>query len=236
MRGLVLSLFPGLGIWEIPFAEAGWCVVRGPDLLLGHDIRNFHGIAGHFDGIIGGIPCQSFSKANALCGGAANTRYQGIDITPEFSRIVQECRPNWWLTENVADAPLPQGARWNAILDALHFGSLQTRRRRFCSNLTLMPIPTASMEEHWPTVTASEHKVSSGSSAASMRARAGRKIGRRMTLQELNAAFGLDESFSVPALKVEYHYHMLGNAVPLPMARALCNSVIKALWDTVDII
>src|SRR2546430_12673163 len=37
------------------------CVVRGPDLLWGGDIRRFHPPAGKFDGVIGGPPCQLFS-------------------------------------------------------------------------------------------------------------------------------------------------------------------------------
>ena len=39
---LVLSLFPGIGLLDMAFEEAGFTVVRGPDLLRGGDIRRFH--------------------------------------------------------------------------------------------------------------------------------------------------------------------------------------------------
>jgi DNA (cytosine-5)-methyltransferase 1 len=32
MSGLVLSLFPGIGLLDMAFEEEGFCVVRGPDL------------------------------------------------------------------------------------------------------------------------------------------------------------------------------------------------------------
>lgn len=40
--GLVLSLFPGIGMLDRGFEEEGYCVVRGPDVLWGGDIRSFH--------------------------------------------------------------------------------------------------------------------------------------------------------------------------------------------------
>ncbi len=39
---LVLSLFPGIGLLDRAFEEEGFCVVRGPDLLWGGEIRRFH--------------------------------------------------------------------------------------------------------------------------------------------------------------------------------------------------
>lgn len=59
---LVLSLFPGIGLIDRAFEEQGFVVVRGPDVLWGGDIRNFHPPAGKFDGVIGGPPCQTFSS------------------------------------------------------------------------------------------------------------------------------------------------------------------------------
>lgn len=61
--GLVLSLFPGAGLLDFGFTKAGFCVVRGPDILLGSDIRMLTLDEGRFDGIIAGPPCQDFSRA-----------------------------------------------------------------------------------------------------------------------------------------------------------------------------
>ncbi len=56
MNDLVLSLFPGLGLLDMAFEQAGFCVVRGPDVLWGGDVRRFHPPAGRFEGVIGGRP------------------------------------------------------------------------------------------------------------------------------------------------------------------------------------
>ena len=101
MSDLVLSLFPGIGLLDRAFEEEGFCIVRGPDLLWGGDVKSFHPPAGKFSGIIGGPPCQ------------AHTRYAGInrklgnniaeDLVPEYVRCVEEAQPSWWLIENVPD-------------------------------------------------------------------------------------------------------------------------------------
>ena len=44
-------LFPGIGLLDMAFEKEGFCVVRGPDLLWGGDIRSFHPPAGKFDGV-----------------------------------------------------------------------------------------------------------------------------------------------------------------------------------------
>jgi hypothetical protein len=78
--GLVLSCFPGIGLLDRAFEEEGFCVVRGPDLLWGGDIRTFHPPAGRFDGVIGGPPCQLFSSFRHL---NPNVGRHG-NLIPEF--------------------------------------------------------------------------------------------------------------------------------------------------------
>jgi hypothetical protein len=51
---LVLSIFPGIDGLGRAFEELGYCVVRGPDVLWGGDVRRFHPPAGVFAGVIGG--------------------------------------------------------------------------------------------------------------------------------------------------------------------------------------
>lgn len=103
-RPLVLSLFPGIGLLDRAFEEAGFCVVRGPDVLWGGDVRRFHPPSGRFDGVIGGPPCQAFSRfrhINPLAG------QKHGNLIPEYERIVAQSGPAWFVMENVADAPLP---------------------------------------------------------------------------------------------------------------------------------
>lgn len=228
---LVLSIFPGLGIWERAFVELGWCVVRGPEKLLGGDIKDFTAMAGKFDGVIGGIPCQAFSKARNVGDPSKMTERFG-DLTPEFDRIIQEAAPAWWLSENVPEAPVPANAVFAEVLNSADFGATQSRRRRFCSNLLLMPKPIERYRDLWPTVTATEHKIAKTKSTGSVRARAGRKVGRRMTLPEINESFGMPPDWQTPCLTTAYQYHMRGNAVPLPMARALAIAIQEALERT----
>src|SRR5262245_17355621 len=101
---LVLSLFPGIGLLDMAFEEEGFCVVRGPDLLWGGDVRRFHPPAGKFDGVIGGPPCQAFSilrNLNPRCGEKHG------NMIPEYERVVAESAPAWFVMENVKAAPRP---------------------------------------------------------------------------------------------------------------------------------
>jgi len=74
----VLSLFSGIGLLDQAFEESGFMVVRGPDLLWGDDIRDFHPQPGHFGGIIGGPPCQAFSRLRYLA------EYNGYQLSPNL--------------------------------------------------------------------------------------------------------------------------------------------------------
>ena len=216
---LVLSLFPGADLLGLAFEQAGFVVVRGPDVMLGQDIRDWHSLPGRFDGVIGGPPCKMFSR---VCKG--NTPTQG-NLIPEFERVVAESQPGWWVMENVPGAPVPDAARWSAVLDAWMFGAGQHRRRRFSSNLVLDPIPLPPDQrcpDPLPCVTGNEHKGYD-------RRKAGRKLGRRMTLSEVNEAMGLPADFSTPCLKVEFAYQVRGNGVPMQMGRAVAEAVRQVL-------
>lgn len=219
--GLVLSLFPGADLFGMAFEKEGFCVVHAPDILMGGDVKNFHAIAGKFDGVIGGPPCQLFSRASRLAGTGA------VNLIPEFERIVREAQPEWFLMENVPDAPPAAGSKWNAVLDAANYGNLSRRKRRFSSNLLLMPVPEARHEFVLPTITASEHKCSM--SNGHRKACAGAKLGRRLTMEEMNEGMGLPRDFSTPALTVAMGYRVRGNGVPIPMGLALARAVKNCL-------
>lgn len=121
---LVLELFPGAGLFGKAFESLGACVVRGQDVLWGGDIRNFTGLANRFDGIIGGPPCQVFSRA-------ALTGTKAINLIPEFVRVVEECNPRWAIMENVREAHR-EAPNWNHVfLRDFDCGGLTHRRRGF---------------------------------------------------------------------------------------------------------
>jgi DNA (cytosine-5)-methyltransferase 1 len=120
---LILSIFPGIDLLGMAFEQEGFCVVRGPDVLWGGDIRRFHPPAGVFDGVIGGPPCQAFSRL------AIMVRHNGYEtrfgnLIPEFERCVAEAAPGWFLMENVPAAPRPSVngyAVWQATWNNRHF-------------------------------------------------------------------------------------------------------------------
>jgi len=120
------------------FEEEGFCVVRGPDLLWGGDIKRFHPPAGVFGGVIGGPPCQAFSRLQAL---VAHNRKKhpgkykrAENLIPEFERCIREAQPIWFLMENVIAAPLPEVGGYNVqeqLLNNRWVGGVQNRKRRF---------------------------------------------------------------------------------------------------------
>ncbi len=127
---LVLSLFPGIGLLDMAFELEGFCVVRGPDLLWGGDIRAFHPPEGAFAGIIGGPPCQMFSRLRHL---NPNAGAKHGNLIPEFERVVREAQPEWFIMENVEDAPIPDliGYRVHAqMLRDVWVGGVTSRMRR----------------------------------------------------------------------------------------------------------
>ena len=121
---LVLELFPGAGLFGKAFEQLGATVVRAPDILWGGDVRNFKGIAGKFDGVIGGPPCQFASRA-AISGTKA------INLIPEYLRIVEECQPGWAVMENVRESRA-YAPNWDYVfLRDWDCGGLTHRRRGF---------------------------------------------------------------------------------------------------------
>lgn len=97
---LVLSIFSGIDLLGKAFHEAGFCVVKAGDLYLdGSDIRGFHAPKNKFDGIIGGSPCQDFSKLNR------NKKSYGFEMLKQYQRVVGEASPDWYLFENVVGVP-----------------------------------------------------------------------------------------------------------------------------------
>ena len=106
MSELVLSLFPGVGLLDRAFAIAGFCVVQAQDKITGGDVRDFRGVEFAFEGIVAGPPCQGFSWANSKRKKADHHSVQhSREMLQHTCRIIVECRPEWFLIENVPLVP-----------------------------------------------------------------------------------------------------------------------------------
>lgn len=226
---LVLSLFPGIGLLDRAFELEGFCVVRGPDLLWGGDVRTFHPPAGRFDGVIGGPPCQKF-------GGLANFSYRWKhapeDLVPDYARIASAVQPRWFLMENVPNAPLPRVDGYelaDVVLDNRWFGEEQARRRRFtfgthdgrCLRRHLGGFAALENFGFAPTVTSAH-----GGGRPRMKGRI-----QRVTVEDALRLqgcapdfFGRRSPFSAAAQK-----KMVVEGVPLPMGRAVAKAVRQAM-------
>lgn len=154
----VLSLFSGIGGFDLGFQRAGMEVVgmceidkhaqkilqrRFPDATLHTDVRKVRYERRSIDLICGGFPCQDLSVAG---------KRRGLDgdrsgLWFEFARIIDEAEPAWVVIENVPGLFSSNGGRdfavivdWLAqrgygvgwrVLDAQGFGLAQRRKRVF---------------------------------------------------------------------------------------------------------
>lgn len=252
---LVLSLFPGIGLLDRAFEDEGFCVARGPDLLWGGDVHRFHPTPGRFDGVIGGPPCQRFSRLAHL---VEHNGYElAPDLIPEFARVVREAEPSWFLMENVPAAPLPDIALYamrSTLVNNRWFGGDQNRVRRFTFGVRTLgqfkgPLWCDAFEaalrgqdvllesaEYTPAICASGSTwvpVRIGGSGKPTRkgGGSGRIYGDKSTsfLKQAIRAQGLPEGFELPEFTVRGAIKAVGNGVPLPMGRAMARAVKAAV-------
>jgi DNA (cytosine-5)-methyltransferase 1 len=244
---LVLSLFPGIGLLDMAFELEGFCVVRGPDVLWGGDVHRFHPPAGVFDGVIGGPPCQAFSRLANLV--RANGYTVAENLIPEYERVVSEALPAWFLMENVEGAPVPQVRHfWPArtlVLNNRWCGAEQNRRRRFSfgmrSDAPVVGLDVSPDLVLLESIDSAPAVMANGGSrtvpvllggSGKVKASKARDIGyvsrRYLTeavrLQGLPDGF-LDDAPFTQAGKVK----VIGNGVPLPMGRVIARAVRRAM-------
>lgn len=252
MNGLVLSLFPGIGLLDMAFEEAGFCVVRGPDLLWGGDVKRFHPPAGRFDGVIGGPPCKRWSPLANVVRAVHGEDSVAPDLIPEFERVIEESRPTWFLMENVERAPRPKVAGYavrDEVVNNRWCGGEQNRIRRFSFGTPdgrRLPIETHALEPvgFVPAVTTNSggrRKVIAFDENGRIRGKQGLADDHRLQwrqLPEMAADQGVPPSF-VAALQEHGAFTTkalrtgIGNGVPLPMGRAVAAAVLKALSSDV---
>ena len=231
------------------FEEQGFCVVRGPDVLWGGDIKTFSPPAGRFDGVIGGPPCQAFSRLRHI---VEQNGYQlAENLIPEFERCVAEAAPAWFVMENVPDAPEPIVAGYavtSVTVNNRWFGGEQNRKRRFAFGargnvapdpwryIELDPLEPAQWE---PAVMAS----SGGSRRNPVALNAGGKPKRLRVGESSDQAKArpLSDSLRLQGLPIDFldnapftaggKQRVVGNGVPLPMGRAIARAVASLTRD-----
>lgn len=240
--GLVLSIFPGIDLLGMAFEQEDYCVVKGPDVIFGGDIRSFHPPPGVFEGVIGGPPCQGHSSCAEIL------RHKGRkpsfpDMTPEYVRVVREAAPDWFLYENVRRAPKPEDLAQDGyslqpfLLNNRHVdagdgvGPVQNRVRLIVfgdrAARTIKPALAAldNPRKEWA-VLASELKAGARDRfkySDGIKRVAG--TFRNRNLEQICELQGLPKTFNPPGWTKDGKGHAVGNGVPLFMGRALARAI-----------
>ncbi len=233
MKNLILSVFPGIDILGRAFEEVGYCVVRGPDPLWGGDIRNFHPPAGVFEGVIGGPPCQEFSRLRFI---NKDTPPKWGNLIPEFERVVREARPDWFLMENIKRAPLPSVPGYKVdgtLLDNRWLGHVQSRQHRFSfgtHNGTKLVYEVALFDNpEWAGRVCAAGSVKPGAPKDRQTRLKYHGWKTAAALRQSLVLQGLPEDFLDEApFTLKGKHGVIGNAVALPMARTLAKAIKTA--------
>lgn len=212
-NNLVLDVPPGIGLLGMAFEAEGYCVVNGPDLLWGKDMRGWHPVKGVFEGVIGGPPCVGESNLSHLNG------TPGYSLAGEFMRIVEEAAPDWWLMEAVKEHPAPYVLK----LSPRWIGEKQSRERYFHSNLNLATFVEVSLFENL------EYKYAVMAGHGPWEVQSGR-VSYKYTWPEMLELQGVPETFLAESpFTMQAKRKMIGNGVPLSMGRAVAKAVRRAV-------
>lgn len=233
MKGLVLSIFPGIDILGRSFEEEGYCVVRGPDRLWGGDIKLFHPPSGVFEGIIGGPPCQQFSALRFVNKGKP---IKWGNLIPEFERVVMEAQPDWFLMENIKTAPLPSVPGYQidpSLLNNRWLGHVQNREHRFSFGSR-----DGKKLEYDVAIFENPEWAARVCASGSQKPGAPRQEANKLRYHGWKTAAGLRQSLRLQGLPEDLldeapftlkgKHGVIGNAVSLPMAKALAKAVRRA--------
>lgn len=218
---LVISLFPGADLLSKPFEADDRCIVRGPDLLTGGNIVDFHLPANTFAGMIGGPPCLAYSRATFLANLPHDTH---VDYIPDFVRLWFETGKPWVVMENVPEAEkclaIPQ--EWNkVILRDWDCGGKTIRRRAFWTWPFAVPTlpPRDGEDDAFGLVVASGHRASA---YGTMGMATGTFLPGTSDIDEVGLVQGfpeLGEYYMKLGLSKKFAWRLLGNGVPLAMGK-----------------
>jgi DNA (cytosine-5)-methyltransferase 1 len=241
-------MFPGIGMLDAAFEEKGFCVVRGPDVLWGGDIRRFNPPAGRFDGMIGGPPCQAFSRL------AHMVRHNGYEpkfgnLIPEFERCVREAEPQWFVMENVPDAPVPEVDGYGVhsfFLNNRQLGEKQNRVRRWSfgwrgvRRVLKVAIEVFENPEYEYAACGGSGGCarpipirlnSDGRPKGTLARCSGGNIKSVRSFDHIRTIQGLPDDFDLPGFTVAAKCKAVGNGVPMAMGRAIAEAVLRAVQE-----
>lgn len=218
---LVLSLFPGIGLLDMAFQEAGFCVVRGPDLIHGGDMREFRvPPAGRLDGLIAGPPCQGFSVANTQRRNPDHPSVrQSLEMLDLTADIIHRCRPRWALVENVPTVPTLRISGYTTqriAINDFECGGKQLRWRAVqwlhAEGWHLRP---KRVNDRSPSRRKGRRPVAVTTKPSS----------RHMTFADQCRRQGLSQMLELPGWSREARFRAVGNGVPLSIGRVLAAAV-----------
>lgn len=215
---LILSLFPGADLLGRGFEAEGFCVVRGPDIVWGQDVRDFTPASHKFDGIIGGSPCQDFSKARRTA-----PTGEGVELLRHFARVVDGAAPFWFLLENVPGVPDVDQYFDERGAVGWHFQRFNIKASEVgCGQSRLRCFQFGWRDGLGPVVIHRGTPVS-GLSPAALASEGKRK--HRRGWAEFCELQGLPGDFALPGLSLAARYRLVGNGVPVPLARAVALAI-----------
>lgn len=244
---LVLSLFPGIGLLDYAFELEGFCVVRGPDVLWGGDVRRFHPPAGKFDGIIGGPPCKAHSALVHIVRARYGESSVAADLIPEYERCIAEAAPSWFLMENTRHAPHPAVLGYGVT--SLLFNNRwapgapeQNRERVFSFGLrggkaTLTPESCVFENPNFEYAVVAQRggagdglKIDRGNTIRPLRTLERKRAASKRTIERACELQGLPTDFLEHApFTSGGKFEVVGNGVPIPMGRAIARAVRRAI-------
>lgn len=212
MNELILSVFPGIDLLGRGFEDEGYCIVQAQDLITGGDIRRFNPPPKKFDGIIGGSPCQDFSRLNRT---PKNYSYEMLE---EYRRVVKKAQPKWFLHENVQGCP-------EFSIDGYHHQRFILDLGWFTENSRLRVFTFGSKNGELL------NPITSKKASIKQTAITGKD---KRSFQECCEIQGLTKDFDLPFFNLASKKQAVANAVPLDISKYLAK-LIKRDYYKIDL-